>query len=147
MRFFSRLFCAVKIIVFAITCVQGSDTLPQMHWRCYILNRRTCNMVSPTKTQRQVVKTFSCLCWYANLYTGLELVSPRYFTHWDKIAAISQTTFSNALSWTKMYEFRLRLLWGLFLRFESTIFQHWFTLVQLVLVPTRRQTIIFTNDG
>ena len=60
-------------------CNHMRGTLPQMHWRCYILNRRTCNMISPTKTQRQVIKTFSCLCWYANLYTGLELVSPRYF--------------------------------------------------------------------
>ena len=39
---------------------------------------------------------------------------------------ISQTTFSNAFSWMKMYEFRLRFHWTLFLRFESTIFQHWF---------------------
>ena len=42
-------------------------------------------------------------------------------THWgrDKIAAISQTTFSNAFSNAiKMYEFRLRFHWSLFLRFE-----------------------------
>ena len=49
-------------------------------------------------------------------------------THWgrDKMAAISQTTFSNAFSWMKMHEFRLRFHWNLFLRFELTIFQHWF---------------------
>ena len=31
-------------------------------------------------------------------------------THWgrDKMAAISQTTYSNAFSWMKLYEFRLR---------------------------------------
>ena len=40
--------------------------------------------------------------------------------------AISQTTFSNAFSWMKMHEFRLRFHWSLFLRFELTIFQHWF---------------------
>ena len=29
-------------------------------------------------------------------------------------------------SWMKMYEFRLRFHWSLFLRFELAIFQHWF---------------------
>ena len=49
-------------------------------------------------------------------------------THWgrDKIAAIFQTTFSNAFSWIKMYEFRLRFHWSLLLRVQLTIFQHWF---------------------
>ena len=44
----------------------------------------------------------------------------------DKMAAISQTTFSNAFSWMKMYEFRLWFHWNLFLMFQLTIFQHWF---------------------
>ena len=37
-------------------------------------------------------------------------------THWDrdKMVAIFQTTFSNAFSWMKMYEFRLRFHWILF---------------------------------
>ena len=49
-------------------------------------------------------------------------------THWgqDKMAAISQTTFSNALSWMKMLEFRLRFHWSLFAGAQLTIFQHWF---------------------
>ena len=48
--------------------------------------------------------------------------------HWSlgKIVVISQTTFSNAFSWMKMYEFRLRFHWSFFLRLELTIFQHWF---------------------
>ena len=48
-------------------------------------------------------------------------------THWgwDKMAAISQMTFSNAFSLMKMYEFRLRFHWSLFLRFELTIIQQW----------------------
>ena len=39
-------------------------------------------------------------------------------THWglNKLAAIFQTTFSNAFSWMKMYEFRLRFHWGMFPR-------------------------------
>ena len=37
--------------------------------------------------------------------------------------AISQTTFSNAFSWMKIHEFRLRCHWSLFVRFKLTIFQ------------------------
>ena len=49
-------------------------------------------------------------------------------THWgrDEIDAILQTTFSNTFSWMKMYEFRLRFHWRLFLKVQLTIFQHWF---------------------
>ena len=49
-------------------------------------------------------------------------------THWgrDKMAAIIQTTFSNAFSWMKMCEFRLKFHWSLFLRVQLTIFHHWF---------------------
>ena len=49
-------------------------------------------------------------------------------THWgrDKMDAISQTTFSSAFSWMKMFEFRLNFHWNLFLRVQLTIFQHWF---------------------
>ena len=42
------------------------------------------------------------------------------------MAAIFQTTSSNAFSWTKAYEFRSRFHWSLFLRVQLTIFQHWF---------------------
>ena len=49
-------------------------------------------------------------------------------THWgrDKMATIFQTIFSNVFSWMKMYEFRLKFHWSLFLRVLLTIFQHWF---------------------
>ena len=40
----------------------------------------------------------------------------------------SQTTFSSTFSWMKMFEFRLKVHWSLFLRVELTIFQHWFGL-------------------
>ena len=48
--------------------------------------------------------------------------------HWGryKMAAIFWTPFSNAFSWMKMLEFRLRNHWNLFLRFELTIFLHCF---------------------
>ena len=35
---------------------------------------------------------------------------------WEKMAAISQMTFSNAFSWMKMFKFRLELHWSLFPR-------------------------------
>ena len=48
--------------------------------------------------------------------------------HWgrDKMAAILRTTLSNAFSWMKMYELRLKFHWSLFLKVQSTIFQHRF---------------------
>ena len=63
-----------------------------------------------------------------SLYASTMTLKGRYLTHWgrDKMAAISQTTRSNAFCWMKMLEFRLIFHWSLFLRFQLTIFQHWF---------------------
>ena len=49
-------------------------------------------------------------------------------THWgrDKMAANWQTTFSNAFSWMKMFEFWLNFHWRLFWKVQLTICQHWF---------------------
>ena len=49
-------------------------------------------------------------------------------THWgrDKMDAISQTTFSSAFSWMKMFELQLKFHWSLFLRDQLTIFHHCF---------------------
>ena len=44
----------------------------------------------------------------------------------NKMTTISQTIFSDAFLWMKMFEFRLKFHWSLFLRFQLTIFQHWF---------------------
>ena len=56
------------------------------------------------------------------------LGSTTSLTHWarKKISAISQTKFRNAFSWMRKHEFHLWFHWSLFLRFELTIFQHWF---------------------
>ena len=55
------------------------------------------------------------------------VLCPWDLTHWgrDKMDATSQTTFSSAFSWMKMYEFRLKFHWILFLRVQLTIFQNW----------------------
>ena len=42
------------------------------------------------------------------------------------MAAISHMTLSNAFSWMKMLEFRLKFRWILFIRGQLTTFQHWF---------------------
>ena len=49
-------------------------------------------------------------------------------THWgrDLMDANSQTTFSSALYWMKMFKFRLKFHWRLFLRVQLTIFQNRF---------------------
>ena len=49
-------------------------------------------------------------------------------THWgrDKMSASLQTTFSNAFSGLKLFEFRLKLHWRLSQRVTFTKCQHWF---------------------
>ena len=51
-------------------------------------------------------------------------------THWGryKVNGITQTTFSSAFFWTKMFDFRLQFHWSLFLRVQLTLFKHWFWL-------------------
>ena len=60
-------------------------------------------------------------------YVVSQHVASTWLSDWGqyKMVTISQTTFSNTFSWMKMYEFRLRFHWILFLRVQSTIFQHW----------------------
>ena len=62
----------------------------------------------------------------------------------DKMDAILLTTFSSAFSWMKMFELRLKFLWSLFLRANE---QYSSTGSDNGLAPTRRQAIIWTNDG
>ena len=80
-------------------------------------------------------------------YVRRSSVTPDLFNEWTtlsalrprQMAAISQTIFSNTLYWMKIYAFRLRFH---LILFQLAIFQHW-----LRLAPTRRQAIIWTNDG
>ena len=61
-------------------------------------------------------------------WAGPRLRSVVTLTHWgrDKMAAIFHKTFSNRISWMKMFEFRLTFHRSLFLGVQLTIFQHWF---------------------
>ena len=67
---------------------------------------------------------FVFVCLFVFQYIG-DIV---HLTHGgrDKMAAIFQTTFSNAFSWMKIFTFWLRFHWSLFTRVQLTIFQHWF---------------------
>ena len=78
-----------------------------------------CHVVANLKMSSAKWQPFECHLFSS----GLNML-----THWgrDKIDAILQTTFSNAISWMKMFEIWLRFHWSLFLRFELTIIQHWF---------------------
>ena len=70
-----------------------------------------------------------CTSWLKIIVYNLIIEAPvQYNSHrgWDKIAAISKTTFSNAFSWMKIQEFRLKFLWSLFVRVQWTIFHLWF---------------------
>ena len=72
--------------------------------------------------------------WYTLCVTYDCITSYRQATYYndlthrggDKMAAILQTTFSNAFSWMKRYELRLKFHWRFFLRVQLTILQHWF---------------------
>ena len=69
-----------------------------------------------------------------------------WLTHWgrDKMITISQTTFSDAFSWQKMYEFRLKFHWNLFLGFELIRFQR---LVQIIMAWRRPSLIYWRIDA
>ena len=66
--------------------------------------------------------------WTVEYWKLYHTLFPCKLTHWgqDKMDAILQTTFSSAFSWMKMFEFRLKFHWSLFLRVQLSIFQHWF---------------------
>ena len=80
-------------------------------------------LVAAVFSRKAVADRLQYMCDRVFRYTRVKVL-----THWgrDKIDAISQTTFSSAFPWMKMFEFRLKFHWSLFLRVHLTIFQHWF---------------------
>ena len=68
------------------------------------------------------------------LWCFLCFIMDKLVTHCgrDKMDAISQTTFSNAFSWMKIFEFLFKFHWSLFLRVQLTAFV---------------QMMAFFNDG
>ena len=66
--------------------------------------------------------------WCSSMTCRYTRTADIYSKHWsrDKMAAIFQTTISNAFSWMNMHEFWLKFHRRLFLRVQLTISQHWF---------------------
>ena len=95
----------------------------------------TANIASHPSRASMVVNPNACnysisMHWWKSnsILTVSFMINQHWLTHWgrDKMDAISQTTFSNACSWMKMFEFRLKFHWSLFSRVQLTISQHWF---------------------
>ena len=107
----------------------NADTSPIQHVRSCLLdsyfNVRTTVSSTTGTTQR-----IACLdkCTLETTDRLRPLPARTWLIHWsrDKMAAVSQTIFSNALHWMKMFEFRLKFHWSLLLRIQITIFNHWF---------------------
>ena len=112
---------------FTITCYIGSR---YNGTRPYVWERTGGRQIhqflrNPTFSQR-----YSTVCHKVEHLVTCFLVAVSFFfhlhlTHWgrEKMDAISQTTFSSAFSWMKMFEFRLKFHWSLFLGVQL-IFQH-----------------------
>ena len=114
-----------------------------VHWICWMYPR---NVLTTTTTKQGTTVPYSCMnihiswgmlnvsCVFHTQETfsiDHEIYMQYYYALFGhdchietekKIAAILQTTFSNAFSWMKMYEFRFRFHWSLFPRFELRIF-------------------------
>ena len=104
------------------------------NFRCIFLNENICIFIKfplkfvpmgPIGNNSTLVEIMDTDPIHWRIYVAL---GGDEWTHWgrDKMDAISQTIFSSAFSWMKMFEFRLKFQWSLFLRVQLTIFQHWF---------------------
>ena len=90
---------------------------------CIMMAFKFCKIKYTYDNLEEIIFIISSECFATNVIQG-----PGSLTHWgwEKMAAISQTTFSSAFSWMKMFEFRLKFHWSLFLRAQLSISQHWF---------------------
>ena len=71
-----------------------------------------------TFEQLLIINTFVNTACINKIVKCLHSLAQRVLTHWgrDEIDNISQTTFSNVFSSMKMFEFRLKFHWSLFLK-------------------------------
>ena len=109
---------------------------------------------TPMRTHHRLLCNSKCKRihdWMRSLQAEIAVLRLKYnitaviLTHWgrDKMAAIFQTKFSNAFSWVKMYEFRLRFHWSLFPMVQLTICHY---LNQWCLVYWRIQASLGLNE-
>ena len=123
---FSGIFIEIRIFSFKKMGLKVSSA----KWRsfCRDLNVLTPYVLVVWRENRYVCLTLKYR-WSLRFHLHLMIISIQlvWLTHWswDNMAAILQTKFLNALSWMKLYEFRIRFHWSVFLRSQSTIFQQW----------------------
>ena len=70
------------------------------------------------------LKMFLSMSTY--VYSGFNASNTLTHLLLNKMAVISQMTFSNAFSWMKSLVLWFKFHWSLFLRVQLTISQHWF---------------------
>ena len=113
-------------------CVENHQTGASLHrsdnnaeWLLWNIMWPLCIHLSVKQSNRFAVESNATPESHFHLLMNAMLTP---LTHWgrDKMDAISQTTFWSAFSWMKMFEFRFKFHWSLFLRVQLTIFQHWF---------------------
>ena len=108
----------------------------EMQWDGQYSNDRVAKCNSTGATLSNMGKYMRCIRW--DFFDKIYLIADNakcdrtmclltILTPWgrDRMAAMSQTMFSNAFSWMEINEFRLKFHWSLFLRVQLTIFQHW----------------------
>ena len=97
-------------------------------WSTKNIDHRTLQIINAENTLIDELIYLSVVYMVGYLSTWVRFSHVSTLTYWgrDKMDAISQTTFSSAFSWMKMFEFRLKFHWSLFLRVQLTIIQHWF---------------------
>ena len=113
---YSRCECSMNILYYL-----GGNTYQYMLYIYnYLIHKIKENYPQYTKSIDQLI--WNRFPTNSSTYRGhaINTLRPR------QMDAISQTTFSNAFSWMKMFEFRLKFHWSLFPRVELTILQHWF---------------------
>ena len=89
----------------------------------YLVTKPTIELLAAAKTLLQFRGSYDLFTNYEySLFDWYQLI------HWgrDKMAAIFKATFLNGFSGMKMYVFRLRFHWSLFLGVQLAILQHWF---------------------
>ena len=91
-------------LVFTRALIPGVATDPTLAAVC-----------DPLTLWKEIKNTMTSWHGYISALTHLPL---------DKMAAFSQTIFSDAFSWMKFFAFWLKFHWSLFLRLQLTITQH-----------------------
>ena len=134
-----------KFVFYHVYHIGFLASLRYLPWSMWMVTNPNCNLhfMDELRAWHVVIQLFLAI----RQCDGLEAAHSSRFvdglTHKgrDKMAAISQTTLSSAFSWKKMSEFRLKFHWSLFnWQYSSIVSDNG-------LAPTRRQSIICSNDG